>query len=295
MTTTLDDNDRSYKHAMALADRYFGELKLKEIDHETYQNFLNDYSKGRARATVKKANDKIGAPLRHAFNHGHIPNNPTYKVKIDGDNAQKEAEKYLNKHEAEAVLKELLNGIRVDYTTRYMLILQLATGARIGEIMGLQFKDINFLNNRIDINKSWDYKYTNDFKPTKNRESRNISVDKNTMEIIKRLYDHQLSKKIQDNKQRLFAVNGKIPDINAVNKALRRACKRAGVQEVTSHALRHTHASLLILNGVSMTYISQRLGHQTISITEEVYSHVLDELAVKNEKESADMFFNIYN
>ena len=33
MTTTLDDNDRSYKHAMALADRYFGELKLKEIDH----------------------------------------------------------------------------------------------------------------------------------------------------------------------------------------------------------------------------------------------------------------------
>src|SRR5699024_2203661 len=162
-------------------------------------------------------------------------------------------------------------------------------------IMGLQFKDINFLNNRIDINKSWDYKYTNDFKPTKNRESRNISVDKNTMEIIKRLYDHQLSKKIQDNKQRLFAVNGKIPDINAVNKALRRACKRAGVQEVTSHALRHTHASLLILNGVSMTYISQRLGHQTISITEEVYSHVLDELAVKNEKESADMFFNIYN
>ena len=295
MTTTLDDNDRSYKHAMALADRYFGELKLKEIDHETYQNFLNDYSKGRARATVKKANDKIGAPLRHAFNHGHIPNNPTYKVKIDGDKAQKEAQNYLNKHEAEAVLKELLNGIRVDYTTRYMLILQLATGARIGEIMGLQFKDINFLNNRIDINKSWDYKYTNDFKPTKNRESRNISVDKNTMEIIKRLYDHQLSKKIQDNKQRLFAVNGKIPDINAVNKALRRACKRAGVQEVTSHALRHTHASLLILNGVSMTYISQRLGHQTISITEEVYSHVLDELAVKNEKESADMFFNIYN
>lgn len=155
-----DDNDRSYKHAMAIADRYFGELKLKEIDHETYQNFLNDYSKGRARATVKKANDKIGAPLHHAFNHGHIPNNPTYKVKIDGDKAQKEAQNYLNKHEAEAVLKELLNGIRVDYTTRYMLILQLATGARIGEIMGLQFKDINFLNNRIDINKSWDYKET---------------------------------------------------------------------------------------------------------------------------------------
>ena len=290
-----DDNDQSYKHAMELAGEYFEGLKLKEIDHEAYQSFLNEYSKGRAKATVKKANDKVGAPLRHAFNHGHIPNNPTYKVKITGSEAQSESEKYLNKHEAEKLLKELLNGIRLDYTTRYMLILQLATGARIGEIMALQFKDMNFLNNRIDITKTWDYKYTNDFKPTKNKESRNISVDSKTMQIIKELFDYQTSKKIQDNKQRLFAIKGKVPDVNAVNKALKRACKRAGIQEVTSHALRHTHASLLILNGVSMAYVSQRLGHQTISITEQVYSHVLEELEIQNEKESADMFFNIYN
>lgn len=290
-----DDNDHTYEHAMELAEKYFSGLKIKEIDHEKYQSFLNNYAKGRAKATVKKANDKIGAPLRHAFHHGHIPQNPTYKVKISGTEAREESEKYLNKYEAEAVLEELLNGIRLDYTTRYMLILQLATGARIGEIMALQFQDINFLKKRLDITKTWDYKYTHDFNPTKNRENRNISVDTKTLDIIKNFYNYQRSKKVQDRKQRLFAIDGKVPDINAVNKALKRACRRANVQEITSHALRHTHASLLLLNGVSMAYISKRLGHQSITITEQVYSHVLEELEVKNEKESADMFYNIYN
>lgn len=289
------DNDRTYQHAMELAEQYFGGLKLKNIDHERYQSFLNDYAKGRSKSTVRKVNNKVGAPLRHAFNHGHITQNPTYKVTISGNEAREDWEKFLHKHEAEAVLEELLKGIRLDYTTRYMLILQLATGARIGEIMALQFQDINFLKKRIDITKTWDYKYSHDFKPTKNKESRNISVDTQTMDILKKFYDYQLSKKVADNKQRLFAIHGKIPDVNAVNKALKRACNRAGVQEVTSHALRHTHASLLILNGMSMAYISKRLGHQSISITEEVYSHVLEELEVKNEKESADMFYNIYN
>lgn len=67
------------------------------------------------------------------------------------------------------------------------------------------------------------------------------------------------------------------------------------IQVVTSHALRHTHASLLILNGISLAYISKRLGHKDITTTSDTYSHVLKELEAKNEKESANMFFNIYN
>ena len=157
-----------------------------------------------------------------------------------------------------------------------MLILQLATGMRISEVMALQFKDFNFLNNYIDINKSWDYKETLDFKPTKNRESRIISVDKQTMKLMKEFYEFQLSQKIVDNKQRIFAVSGKVPD-------------------VTSHALRHTHASLLLLNDVSLAYISRRIGHKDMTMTANTYFHVLKELEAKSEKESADIFYNIYS
>lgn len=60
-------------------------------------------------------------------------------------------------------------------------------------------------------------------------------------------------------------------------------------------ALRHTHASLLILNDVSIVYISKRLGHQSIDITTGVYSHVLEELELKSEKESADFMVKFYD
>lgn len=290
-----EDNDASYRHALNLAERHLGGLKLKEVTHERYQGFLNEYSKGRARETVRKAHNKIGASLRFAFNSGHIAINPTYQVVIRGKDGTLEESKYLHEHEAQKLLDALLKGLQLNYVSRHMLILQLATGARISEIAGLQFSDLNFLNNRIDINKAWGYQRKNDFVPTKSKEARNISVDKETMQIIKAFYDHQLSKKVVDSKKRLFARKGKVPSIKSVNDTLASACKRAGIKRVTSHAMRHTHASLLILNEVSIAYISKRLGHRSIDITTNVYSHVLEELEIKSEKESADFMMKFYD
>lgn len=289
------ETDRFYNDAVRVVEKYFKDVRLKDISRESYQRFLNDYSDGRAKETVRKAHTKVGAPLRDAFHNGHIPLNPAYNPTIRGAEGVRESEKFLHESEAKAVTQELLNGIRLDYVSRYMLILQFATGMRISEVMAITFKDLDFLRNRVDINKSWDYKFNQGFHPTKNREERNITVDKQTMKIIREFYDHQLSKKIVDSKGRLFANKGKTPSINAINKTLRRACKRAGVKEVTSHALRHTHASILILKGVSIAYISKRLGHKNISITSDTYSHVLDELEAKNESETMDIFSTIYD
>ncbi len=293
------ETDRFYLNAVKLIEKYFPNKKLKEITRDDYQLFLNDYAENnghqRSKETVRKTHTKIGAALREAIANGYIVHDPTYKITIRGAEGTKDSEKYLDEEESKLLLDELMDRIVLNYTTRYMLILQLATGMRISEVMALQFKDFNFLNNYIDINKSWDYKETLDFKPTKNRETRIISVDKKTMKLMKDFYDYQLSQKVVDNKQRIFAVNGKVPDVNSINRALKRACKRAGIMEVTSHALRHTHASLLLLNGVSLAYISRRLGHKDITMTANTYSHVLKELEAKSEKESADIFYNIYN
>lgn len=90
-------------------------------------------------------------------------------------------------------------------------------------------------------------------------------------------------------------VNGKIPSINAINKTLKRACIRADVEVVTSHALRHTHASILLLKEVSVPYISKRLGHRNTSITTDIYSYVLDELESKSEQLSTDILGQFYD
>lgn len=289
------ETDNFYLNALKLIEEHFPHHKLKDITSDEYQAFLNNYSKGRARETVRKTHTKIGASIRDAVADGYIAHNPTHRITIRGEEGAKDTEKYLDEEEAMLLLDALLDRIVLNYTTRYMLILQLATGMRIGEVMALQFKDFNFLKNYVNVDKSWDYKETLDFQPTKNRETRVISLDTKTTKIMKDFYDYQLSHKIIDSKQRMFAVHGKIPDVNAVNKTLKRACKRAGIREVTSHALRHTHASILLLKGVSLAYISKRLGHKDITMTANTYSHVLKELEAQSEKESADMFYDMYS
>jgi integrase len=296
-----ESTDDGYREALTLVEKYFGSTKLKNMTRLDYQNFLNDYAENGARgkkkiakSTVKKTHMRIAASLRDAHEEGLIKTDVTKKVTFKGKDSQEEGEKYLNLNESEKLLDTLLNGLNNSMTTRYMVILQLATGMRIGEVMGLQFKDLDFLRNRVNVSKKWDYKHTNDFAPTKGRESRNISVDGSTMKVIRKFYDHQMNQKIKDSKERLFAVRGKVPSVEGVNGMLTRACKRIGIERVTSHAMRHTHASLLILQGNDIAYISERLGHKDITVTLETYAHVLKELRAKGEQESLAVMENLY-
>lgn len=286
--------DEEYLFVSRLVKSNFKNVKLKGVTKLMYQNFLNEYSEGKAKATVQKTHKRIAPCLREAFANRHVSVDVTHNVVFRGLDSQKESEKYLNLHEAEKLTKALLDGLNNSTVTRYMAVLQLATGMRVGEVMALQFKDIDFLHNQISINKKWDYKFTNDFAPTKNKESRTIAIDKDTLKIIRPFYDYQMNQKVQDHKQRLFASKRTVPSVDAVNGMLQRACKRAGIQRVTSHALRHTHASMLILEGAPVPYISERLGHKSITITLEAYSHVLDELKDKGDKEVLRIVSGLY-
>ena len=79
--------------------------------------------------------------------------------------------------------------------------------------------------------------------------------------------------------------------INAVNKRLKAYCNDLGIKEITSHALRHTHCSYLLAKGISIYYISKRLGHKNISVTTDVYSHLLEE-QYKEENQKAVEIIN---
>ena len=64
----------------------------------------------------------------------------------------------------------------------------------------------------------------------------------------------------------------------AISKVFNKAKKKYNINEdVTPYSLRHTHASYLISKGIPIEYISKRLGHASIAITLDVYTHLLDE------------------
>ncbi|WP_080291042.1 site-specific integrase [Oenococcus oeni] len=151
-----------------------------------------------------------------------------------------------------------------------------SSGARFGEVRALIDNDIDTKNHTISINKAVD-RLTGKDKETKNKQStRTIAMPDRWFQIYKN-YKH-------DGK-RLFDISS-----NAINKDMRYIAKKIDIKPVTYHALRHTHASILLANNVSMQYVSERLGHANLSITEKVYSHLLENKRKEEDKKAMDIF-----
>jgi integrase len=171
-----------------------------------------------------------------------------------------------------------------------MILFAIATGARFAEILGLTWDCVDFETKTITINKTWDYKDFHDFSDTKNYQSkRTITIDKDTCDMLQFLKNSQKRNALQTglrNPNDLCFVNTKMQLISpeGVNKTLRTLCKKIGSTEITSHGLRHTHASMLLYQGINIKYVSRRLGHNDIVTTLQTYSHILDEMEQKESR-----------
>lgn len=139
------------------------------------------------------------------------------------------------------------------------------TGIRYGELLGLTIGDIH--DNYIDINKSYDYR-SKKFCATKNKHSvRKVYIHKRLKadidEYIKTIYRPRKN-------DRLFNKTTN----SWLQSQLKRTCKRYGFHHIRIHDLRHSHASMLINNGVDVLIISERLGHINPTTTLNTYSHL---------------------
>ncbi|MEC5268236.1 site-specific integrase [Heyndrickxia coagulans] len=279
------EHDRNIERSVKLVEEHFPGVKMKELTREMYQKFINEISPKYATDTVKKRHTYIKACLQEAIQEGIIFKDPTYKVIIKGKKGTKNEElKYLNFSEVQKLVAETKKNLQPRYISRYVILFAIATGARFSEIMGMTWDCVDFKKRTITINKTWDFKDTNDFSDTKNYASkRTITIDTETVDMLQTLKSEQNKKALQTglrNKKNLVFVNTKMQLVsnNAVNKTLRTLCKKVGVKEITCHGLRHTHASMLLYKGVNIKYISRRLGHKDIVTTLQTYSHVLDEM-----------------
>ena len=111
--------------------------------------------------------------------------------------------------------------------------------------------------------------------PTKNASSvRKVQLD---WQLIM-----QLSSLLKDlPRDKPIFVNGKVYN-STVNGILARHCRNVNVPVISVHGLRHTHASLLLFAGVSTASVSRRLGHASMTTTQETYLHVIRELENKD-------------
>ena len=183
------------------------------------------------------------------------------------------------------ILLENLEKLSIEETKyKVAIILTVFTGVRLGELMGLEWQDVDFKNGIISINRS--SQYLSDmgvFTKTPKTESsiREIAIPEfiiSLLEEYKLWYEEQKSiyGELWTNSNRLFVqADGKAMHPSSISKWFVRYVSTIGLPVINFHGLRHTNASLLVAQNVDIAVVSARLGHAQISTTLDFYVHPL--------------------
>ena len=251
-----------------------GHYKLTDITNNIIQNFYNDLiNKEKLNPSSAK---KVLETLNNCFKYAQ-KNKLIYTVPTEIETIK------INKKEIEFWTEEELKfflEIKDTYLYTPILIASM-TGVRVGELCGIRWCDIDLENGYININ--------NQVIQDKNSKKLILSsilktsTSKRSISIPKLLITHLEGIKAQINPNKLDYVilNRKNEICNPRNISMeftKKVSKYPDVNQISIHSLRHTHATLLILNGENIKVISDRLGHKDISVTLNTYTHVMEDM-----------------
>lgn len=286
----------TYNHVSSVIDHYFSNVNIKQITRSSYQQFITEYGKEHAPITVRKVNGIIRACVKNAIYDDVLKKDFTYNITFVANKDKEFKVENLSISEIKLLINYVYDRLSPQRISYYMIFTALLTGARLSEIAGLTWEDINFNFKTININKSYDYRHPNTFKATKTVSSNRI-IKANEI-LLKSL--KKLKKNSHGNHNDLVFINrsnGLVPSSNAVNKALRFCMKKLNIEkkDFHFHSLRHAHVAFLLSQGVDIYAISKRLGHSNISITMEVYAYLIDETKNKNDKKILNSLDKLLN
>lgn len=263
---TLSKYYNSQKHLEQIAPR----VKIANLNRKTYQSILNDFALTHEKQTTMDFHHQIKSSIMDAIDEGLLTINPTRKVVIKGRTPRDKKPKYLNQFEVQALIRQMNLSSEINWDWFILLIIK--TGLRFSEALALTPNDFDFTTQKLTIDKTWDYKSSKgSFQETKNTSSkRKIQLDWQTA-----MQFSQLTRNLDDNS--LIFVSKRVHN-STVNNRLQTLCQHANVPSISIHGLRHTHASLLLFAGVSIATVARRLGHSSMSTTQETYLHIIHEL-----------------
>ncbi|AVK86031.1 site-specific integrase [Lysinibacillus sp. B2A1] len=279
---------RRYQDSLRRAQEYFKDRPIQKITSDEYQTFLDNYANGRSKESVRKLNTHVKACIKDAIDDGYLAIDFTRKALNNGSvPAKKDSEKHISYAESQRLLKYLIN--HLESTEDYLLLLGLVSGMRFGELVGLTKNAFNFKENIISIVQAWDYRGGTGYTDLKNTPSeRTIVIE----DIVMRLLEDYANQLVDNDFGLFFYVGGNIKSVTNedANKRLKSILNKLGIQAITCHGLRHTHASVLLYEGVDTQYVSERLGHETIFTTMHTYAHVLRELRTREEQKAMSIY-----
>lgn len=286
----LNLRSTTYERLKQLRHRIYpviGHLRIDKITPRQLQAFVNSLAK-------EGANEKTGKPLapktiRHnlslisdvftyAVKMGLVSDNPCSKVTIPKGEVK---EKQIYSQEEMEVLLTKLMGEPLKYRVFFYLIAY--SGFRRSEMLGLEWKDIDFENNIISVRRTSNYTaergtYTDTTK-TK-RSQRTLKISPFIIDMLKQLKEEQDNEALRLGTKwvetdRLFTKwNGEEMNNQTPYGWLKEFCEKNNLPFYGIHSFRHFAASALISAGLDVTTVSGALGHCNSGTTLNVYSHM---------------------
>lgn len=271
------------KHIQDLNNRilpYIGNYKLTDINVFILNSYIlkikecktlskdKRESKPLAKATIEKYWSIISSCLSYAVECDLIEYNPCKKIKLA--NKLRNLESEIGKEDLFEVwdMNEYKRALTLlkDESLEFRTIIELTlkTGLRRSEVWGLTWKDINFKEKTLSVNKTRHYIAGKGMitRICKNKHSkRTISIPDS---LIETLLEY---KEVYKNNEYIF----ENMNINSINDKLKNFEERKKIKIITFHELRHTHATILLELGIDLKTISERLGHSSIKRTMDTY------------------------
>lgn len=269
---TLDKYYLTHRKIKELAP----ELHMNELTRQSYQKLLNNYAATHEKQTTLDFHHHLKAALVDALDEGLLEHDPTRRAIIKGVDPSNKKNKFLNLYELQKLLRHLDLGDELNWD--WFILLVSKTGLRFAEALALTPEDFDFERQQIIVNKSWNYKTPiGNFQKTKNESSnRAVMVDWHFMNQFKSLIRNK------ESDWPIFVPHNKRVFNSTVNGLLEKYCYKLDIPTISVHGLRHTHASLLLYEGVSVASVAKRLGHANTTTTQETYIHIIEELENKD-------------
>lgn len=190
---------------------------------------------------------------------------------------EKIQDKFLERDE----LRTLITGMNCEVWKLFTEFLALS-GLRIGEAISLEKKDVNINDRLIYVSKTLDYTDNTVTAPKTQCSIREVYIQNELKTICSQINKLMLRRRlmfgIKDCNLFLFSEDGSFIHYDAYRKYLKENSIRLIGRQITPHALRHTHASLLLAQEIPIESIQRRLGHENSRVTREIYLHITEEL-----------------
>lgn len=257
-----------------------GDCLLVDITPAMLTKLIVDFQKsGRSHGTAVKMYNILNGVFDMAFMDGSVPISPMLKVKRPAPRKDEVKKDESEKAYTASELRNVLTSADLEpLRWRTYIYLSADTGARRGELCGLQWHDIDWKAGTITIRRNLQYTKQKGVyvANTKNGKSRTVDIGSETLSILRQLRDEQAASCIS---KWVFTQEGTADPMfpDSPTRYFKKFGEKYGIKGFHPHKLRHSSASIALTSGADVVSVSQRLGHSDTAVTLRMYAHANEE------------------